>query len=74
MFLIYIQSYIRLHAYTLGFVLKFRPKPIRKIVSSLPPDAANSHSGEIATSVGWGVTEDGKPSKYLRQVSSIKIR
>ena len=34
----------------------------------LPPDPTKTFSGEIATSIGWGVTEDGKPSKYLRQV------
>ena len=43
----------------------------RRIASPicLPPDSAKTFSGEVATTVGWGVTEDGKPSKYLRQVS-----
>jgi hypothetical protein len=50
-----------------------RPVEFSRIASPicLPPDPSQTFSREIATSIGWGITEDGKPSKYLREVKLL---
>jgi prostatin (serine protease 8) len=34
----------------------------------LPADMAPTFANQVATSIGWGITEDGTPSRYLRKV------
>ena len=37
----------------------------------LPKDPSETYARQIGVSIGWGITEDGKPSKYLREVFLI---